>query len=258
MIESVNALDKVRIYIIECPVMKNPKDNKSLAKSLYGVCLDKDISFFIGKNTEHYLESGLESIENSIERGSIDEIKAIKGLAALIKLSAEKNVNLLNKNMCFAGESHSYQYISTMSEEASGVYVYEHNKMEGTLKKSIFERLMSDKGISAVFTKDLSRVIPQCDIVIADSSVELEMYGSMLTGKILVGDNSAIGNFEKISQVLLWYDSLEDLPEHNNLVYFNDELLGILRHFYRERGSIDFIRRFPYIFLSRNSKQYPV
>jgi hypothetical protein len=203
---------------------------------------------------EYYLGSGLESIENSIERGNIDEIKAIKGLAALIKLSGEKSINLLNKNMCFIGDSHSYQFISTMSEEASGVYIYEHDKMEDTLKESIFKRLMCDKGISAVFSKDLSRMISQCDIVIADNSLELEMYERMLTGKVLMGGNSAIGSFEKIDQVLLWYDSLKDLAENNNLIYFNNELLGILRHFYRERGSIDFIRRFPYIFLSQNSK----
>lgn len=254
IIESDNAPDKVSIYIIECPVMKKPKDNRSLAKSLCRVCLDKDISFFIGKNMEYYLGSGLESIENSIERGNIDEIKAIKGLAALIKLSGEKSINLLNKNMCFIGDSHSYQFISTMSEEASGVYIYEHDKMEDTLKESIFKRLMCDKGISAVFSKDLSRMISQCDIVIADNSLELEMYERTLTGKVLMGGNSAIGSFEKIDQVLLWYDSLKDLAENNNLIYFNNELLGILRHFYRERGSIDFIRRFPYIFLSQNSK----
>jgi len=254
IIESDNASDKVRIYIIECPVMKNPKDNKKLTEALYRACMDKDISFFIGKNIEYYLGSGLENMEKSIERGNIDEIKAIKGLAALIKLSGEKNVNLLNKNMCFIGESHSFQYISTMSEEASGVYIYEHDKMKDILKKSIFERLMSDKGISAVISKDMDRIIAQCDIVIADNSVELKVDERNLTDKVLIGNNSAAGSFEKVNQVVLWYDSLKDLTENNNLVFFNDELLGILRHFYKERSPIDFIRRFPYIFLSRDSR----
>lgn len=249
-IESDNAEDKVRVYIIECPVMKNPKDNRNLARSLCSLCLENNISFFIGKNIDYYLESGLEYIEKSIERGNTDEIKAIKGLAAIIRLSNEEKGNLLNKNICFVGESYSYKYISTMSEEAAGVYIYEHDKMKDILRKTIFEKLMSEKGISAVFTKDLDRAISQCDIVLADSSVGLEANQRQLSGKILIGDNAAAGDFEKISQILLWYDSLEGLNEDNNLICFNDELLGILRHFYRERSSINFIRRFPYIFLS--------
>jgi len=253
IIVSNNAEDKVKVHIIECPVMKNPIDNRKVAKSLYGLCLENNISLFMGKNIEYYLGSGLEHMESSIERGSTDEIKAIKGLAALIKLSVEKNVNLLNKNMCFVGESYSYQYISTMSEEAVGVYIYEHDKMSDILKKTIFERLMSEKGISAVFTKDLDRAISQCDIVLADNSVEVETNQRGLSGKIFIGDNAAAGNFEKVSQVLLWHESLEGLTEDNSLICFNDEMLGILRHFYRERSSISFIRRFPYIFLSRTS-----
>lgn len=249
IVESCNAEDKVRVYIIECPVMKNPIDNRNVARALYSLCLENNISFFIGKNIDYYLGSGLEYMENSIERGSTDEIKAIKGLAALIRLSNKERGNLLNKNMCFAGESYSYQYISTMSEEAAGVYIYEHDKMKDILRKTIFERLISEKGISAVFTKDLDRAISQCDIVLADRSVELEANQKRLSGKILIGDNAAAGDFEKVSRILLWYDSLKGLTEDNSLVCFNDELLGILRHFYTERSSISFIRRFPYIFL---------
>ena len=38
---------------------------------------------------------------------------------------------------------------------------------------------------------------------------------------------------------------MEELAEDNGIIRFNDELLGILRHFYKERSVIDFIRRFP-------------
>jgi hypothetical protein len=252
IIEVGNRDKEVKVHIIECPLLKNPENNRKVAKSLKSLCSENNIDFFIGKNTEYYFGSSLEHIENSIERGSIDEIRAIKDLAALIKLSGEKNSNLLQKNMCFIGKSHNYKYISTMLEEAVGVFIYEHEKMDNSIKKKVFEKLMAEKGISAAFTKDLDRGISQCDIILADDSVELEAYQTCLSGKILIGGNSAEGNFEKISQVLLWYDSLEGLTEDNNIIYYNDELLGILRHFYKGKDPIDFIRRFPYIYLSVN------
>lgn len=250
IIEAGNAEKKVKVHIIECPLLKNPEDNRKVAKSVKGLCMDNNIDFFIGKNIEYYFGSGLEHMESRIERGSIDEVGAIKGLAALIKLSGEKGSNLLKKNIFFIGESHSYQYISTMLEEAAGVFIYEHEKMNNNSKKTVFERLMVEKGISAAFTKDLDRAISQCDIILADDSVELEAFQAKLSGKILIGGNSVAGNFEKISRVLLWYGSLEGLTEDNSLIYYNDEMLGILRHFYKEKGPIDFIRRFPYIYLS--------
>lgn len=248
IIEVGNDDKKVKVHIIECPLLKNPADNRKVAKLLYSLCMDNNIKFFIGRNIDYYFGSGLSYIERSIKRGSIDEVGAIKGLAALIKLSRKKNTDLIKKNMCFIGESYSYQYISTMLEEAAGVFIYEYEKLSNNSKETIFEKLMAEKGISAVFTKDLDRAISQCDIILADTSVELKSYQSKLSGKILIGSNSATGSFEKISQVILWYDSLEGLTEDNSLICFNNEMLAILRHFYKEKDPIDFIRRFPYIY----------
>lgn len=249
-IEVGNNERKVMVHIIECPVMRVPADNRKVAKALKSLCLEKSISFFIGKDTECYFGSGLEYMENSIERGITDEVKAIKGLAALIRLLADKNINLHKKNLCFIGECGSYQYVSTMADEAGGVFIHEHDKMESSFKKMVFERLMAEKGISAVFTKDLSKAISKCDIILADDSVELEAYQTELAGKILIGDNSLTGNFEKINQVLLWYDSLAGLAEDSILIRFNDEMLGILRHFYSDRGLAGFIKNYPYILVS--------
>lgn len=252
IIEAGNDDRKVMVHIIVCPVLKRPEDNRRMAKLLCSMCIENNISFFIGKNIEYYSGSGLEYLENNIERGTVDEIEGIKGLAALIKLSAEKNTSLLKKNMFFIGASHSYQYISTMTEEAAGVFIYEHDKMDNKGRKAVFERLMAEKGISAVFTKDLEKGISQCDIIAADDTVELQGYLKGLSGKVMLGDNPASGDFEKISQVRLWYNDLESLSEDNAAVCFNDEILGILRRFYKEKSLIDFIKRFPYINMIRN------
>lgn len=242
----------VRVYAIEYPIIEYSSANRRAEKFLYSLCMENKISFFIARNIKYYSGSSLEHLESRIKRGDIDEIKAVKDLAALIKLSLEKNSNLLNKKMCFIGESYGYRYINTMLEEAAGVFIYEHGKMNDSLKRAIFEKLMSERGISAVFTKDLDWAISQCDIIAADGSIELDAYKSRLDGKILIGDNTVSGNFEKIEKVLLWYESMEGFSEDNGIIRFNDELLGILRHFYKERSIIDFIRRFPYILLSRS------
>lgn len=241
----------VRVHIIECPVMGTPADNRKVLSSLRSLCLENDISFFIGKNTEYYFGSGLEHMESIMERSGTDRVKAIKALAALVKLSGERNADLLKKNMCFIGESISYRYISTMSEEASGVFIYEHEKMVGSLKKEVFERLMEEQGVSAVFTKDMHRAISQSDIIIADAGVMLEDFQAELSGKILIGENPAEGGFQKVGRVLLWYESLAGLTEDNALIRLNDEMLEILRHFYREKGLLAFLKRFPHIYISK-------
>ncbi|MDD3705574.1 MAG: hypothetical protein PHC45_05885 [Clostridiaceae bacterium] len=251
IINTNNEGDIVKVYVIECPVMKYAPDNIRVGKSLYSLCMENNISFFIGKNIEYYLESGLEHIENRIGRGDLDEIRGIKSLAALIKLSLERNSNLLNKNMCFIGKSYGYGHISAMLEEASGVFIYEHDEMNNNIKKTIFEKLMLDRGISAVFTKDLDRAITQCEIIVTDGSVNLEEYKGKLSGKILIGKSTISGDFFIIESVLLWYERLEGFSRDNGIICLNDELLGILKHFYREKNTIDFIRRFPYIMLHK-------
>ena len=193
----------MRVYAIEYPVIEYSPVNRRAEKFLYRLCMENKISFFIVRNIKYYSGSSLEHLESRIKRGDTDEIKAVKDMAALIKLSLEKNSNLLNKKMCFIGESYGYRYINTMLEEAAGVFIYEHSKMSDSFKRAIFEKLMSERGISAVFTKDLDRAISQCDIIAADGSIGLEAYKSRLDGKILIGNNTVSGDFEKIEKVLL-------------------------------------------------------
>lgn len=245
--------EKINVHLIQCPVMSATTSNHKLTKALIGLCQEKEIDFFIGRNTEYYLKGGMSGIESRVARGDTEEIRAIKDLGVLIKLSAERQVNLLKRNMCFIGGSGSYQYISTMAEEASGVIIYEHEKMDSLLKKSIFERLMAEKGISAAFTKDLGKAVAGSEIILADNTIELKGLEDCLTGKILIGDNEIKGAFEKVGRVLLWYEDMAGLSEESAITIYNNELLAILRHFYKEKSILGFLRRFPYIDFLRNN-----
>gem|GEM_PF-789432 len=245
--------EKTMVHLIRCPVMSAPAGSLKLTKALIGLCREKSISFFVGRDIEYYLRGGMSGIESRIARGDTEEIRAIKDLGALLKLSAERQVNLLGRNMCFIGESISYQYISTMSEEASGVIIHEHEKMDSLLKKSIFEGLMAEKGISAVFTKDLKRAVTESEIIMADNTVELKGLQDRLSGKVLIGNNEMTGDFEKAGRVLLWYESMLELSEESAIIKYNNELLAILRYFCKDKTVVDFLRRFPYIDFLRNN-----
>lgn len=239
--------NRVQVHLIQCPLTKSPLDNRKLGKILEGLLREKEASFYVIRNTDDCPEALLPYIDKGIGKGDTEEIAGIKALGVLIKLSGEKNTSLLKENLCFIGESFGYGYISALSEEASGVFIYDNGKADSTAGKKLFDRLMTEKGISAVFTKDLDRAIDCCGIILADDSAELEAYKERLAGKILIGNIGLKGDFEKADRILLWYDSPEELGEDDIHITFNDELLAILRHFYREKNVLDFIRRFPYI-----------
>ena len=53
-VELNNADDKIGVYIVKCPVLKDPENNRRAAMLLDNLCLENNISFFIGKNIEYY------------------------------------------------------------------------------------------------------------------------------------------------------------------------------------------------------------
>jgi hypothetical protein len=168
----------------------------------------------------------------------------------LIKLSYEKNKNLLKENMGFICGYLDYELINTVSEEAAGIMIYEHDKLDIEEKNRIFELLMTGKGISSVFTKQLSVIIRECGVLYIDESVELSSFKSELRGKLIIGNNAVEGDFMKIKDVLLWFEELKDCTQNNLKVRYNNEILAVLRHFYRDKNTIEFIKRFPYIYMS--------
>lgn len=242
--------DSFRISIVSCPYSALRSENKRIGTALRKLCLKNSIGLIVSKHNKYHAEIDTADIENGLERSSTSEVKAIKSLSALIKLSKEKNENLLQRNMGFISEDLDYDMLRTVSEEAASILIYEHDKMDTELKKKLFEMLMSEKGISAVFTKRLGRIIEECEILYVDESIELSDYNSELAGKLLIGSNPAEGEFSKIQNVLLWYEELENFTEDNPYVKYNSEILTILRHFYKDKSIIGFIRRFPHIYMS--------
>ncbi|MGE5630971.1 MAG: hypothetical protein ACM3TR_07740 [Caulobacteraceae bacterium] len=239
-----------RVYIINCPFSRVKSENRKTAKILKKICYSNDIYFIIRKHNKYYTEYDYTEVENGIERGNVEEIKAIKNLSALIKLSDERNENLLKGNIGFISASLGYETINMVSGEAVCIFIYEHSKMDINRKNAIFEKLISDKGISAVFTKDLGRIISECSILFVDGVTDLDEYKTALSGKIIIGENPVEGGFRKVTGVLLWFEELHKTTKDNIYVKYNDELLAVLRHYYKDKNPIGFIKRFPYIYMS--------
>lgn len=242
--------DDFIISIINCPYSGLKSENKRIGKALRKLCYRNGIGFIVPKYNKCCTENEYADIEDGLERGNTNEIKAIKNLSVLIKLSEEKNANLLKKNMGFIYESLNYDMLSTVSEEAASILIYDHDKIDAEFKSKVFEMLMAEKGISSVFTKKLGRIIRECEILYVDESIALNEYKSELEGKLIIGNNPIEGDFIKIHDVLLWFEELENFTQDNPYVGYNDEILAILRHFYKDKNRIGFIRRFPHIYMS--------
>lgn len=242
--------DKFRIVVINCPYSGIRSRDLRISKALRNLCLNNNICYTVADYDNNNKEKGFVYLEESTEAGNLNEIKAIKWLSALIKLSYEKNKNMLKENMGFICGYLDYELINTVSEEAAGIMIYEHDKLDIEEKNRVFELLMTGKGISSVFTKQLSVIIRECGVLYIDESIELSSFKSELRGKLIIGNNTVEGDFIKIKDVLLWFEELKDCTQNNLKVRYNNEILTVLRHFYRDRNTIEFIKRFPHIYMS--------
>jgi len=243
--------DAFRVSIIKCPCSRLQTENRRIGDALRKLCLKEGIDFVIPKNNNLYAENNIKYIERGLNIGTTGEIKAIKSLSALIKLSKDKNTNLLKKDIGFICERPEYDLIRTLSIEASSVLIYDHDKMDDRYKTEIFETLMEDKGISAVFSKNLGKIIKECEILYVDENIELAGFEADLPGKVVIGSNQVPPEAVGVKEVLLWYSELRDLSSVNPYVLYNDELLTVFRYFYKDRDIIRFLERLPYIYMSQ-------
>lgn len=241
--------DAFRIIVINCPYSSLKRENDRIGKALRDLCFSNDIHFIVAKHNKQHTEDEHIRIEYGVERGNTDEIKGIKNLAVLIKLSAERNENLLKKSMGFIADRINYDILRIVSDEAATVMVYSHDKMDIAQKNKVFEMLMAEKGISVVFTNKLERIMKECDILFVDESFGLRGYEAELPEKLIIGSTPAEGGFRKIQGVLLWFEELHNLTQNNPYVLYNDEILTVLRHFYKDKNYVDIIRRFPHIYM---------
>jgi hypothetical protein len=115
---------------------------------------------------------------------------------------------------------------------------------------------MEKKGISIVFSKELDKIIKNSDVLLLDEAIDINRYNNELKSKILLGKNQLYGDFNKVENVLMWNNYIEDLSINNNITYMNDEMLTLLRYFYPKTSYIEFIGEFEHIYLFNNKDKW--
>ncbi len=241
--------ETIRAYVISIPVMEEPRLKARMAKAFSRLCDGLDIELAAAGSAGLPAEVLLGWQRGGLGYEAMAEVQAIKTYAAVLKLSGDTGENLLWKNIGFAVDEINQHTLDILSEDAACVMLYESGSLTAVEKKAVFDKLIRKKGISAVFTKDLGGLIKACDVIIVDEKTQLAGLEAMMAGKLILGKCGAAGLFRKAESVILWNEPLKDTTESNRTAAYNDALLTVARQLYGKDSYVEFIRRFPYIYL---------
>lgn len=239
--------------VIELPV-NSDIINRKIIKKIEKLCKKNEI-------TKLYIDTRSLKLEGPISMGlvgweQIVNVKSIKALSSLIKVGEVIEQNKLKSNIGFIVENIEVHMLNTLSNDASSITIYESHGIDKKEQKKIYEEMMNEKGISIVFTKDIYKIIDNCEVIITDEKINLESYKNSLEGKILLGTNSFEGRFLNIEEVWMWCYDLETSEDKEIIRQFNNEFLCLLREHYNKEKMMDFIKRLQYIYLlDSNGKQ---
>lgn len=234
------------IFIMHCPINKdkfNNKRNRLIKELVY-----KNKIKFIVERFETKALSNVSKHKNELHYSELlPEIKAIKQLAVLLKKSQDCGENLLRGNIGFImGELNNHK-IDLLSEEAENIMLYESPYINDKQKRKLHNDYMEKKGVSIIYTKDISKLICASDIIFTDEKVDLYAYREQLKGKIILG-KSRHEEIKSIDEIILWYRALDEDTAFKALKNFNDEILSIIRYFNINLDIIDFVKKLPYIY----------
>jgi hypothetical protein len=241
-----DGIQNINIFIFDCPVNGDKVDNKRYR--LLRELVDKNKVKFLVERFETKVKSNVSPRKNEIHYSQLlPEIRAIKQLAALIKISEERQENLLTENIGFILHSVDDLIIDLLSEEAASVMLYEGLTVTEQLKTKLHNHLMEKKGVSVVFTKDITSIIANSRIIVIDDLVDITEYKEQLQNKIIVG-KSKEKTIKSINNVVLWNEALMNYGTESFPLKYNNEILVIMRYYNIKLDIIDFIKRLPYIY----------
>lgn len=236
----------INIAFFDCPVNGDKLDKKGYR--LLRALVDKSKAEFLVECFESKVQSNVSPRKDEIHYSTLlQEIRAIKQLAALIKISQERQENLLAENIGFIVGSIDNLLIDLLSEESSNVFYYEGPNLTEQLKTSLHNQFMEKKGISIVFSKDIMNIIINSTIMVIDEAVDLTEYKELLHNKIVIG-KSKEHRVKSINSVILWHEAL-NIHKNDGIEFnYNDEILTIMRYYNINLDIIDFIKKLPYIY----------
>lgn len=243
-----DGMKDINIYLFDCPVNGDKIDKRGY-KQLRDI-VDKNKIKFLVERFETKVQSNVSPRKDEIHYSKLlQEIQAIKQLAALIKISQERQERLLAGSIGFIVSSVDNLLIDLLSEESSNVYYYEGVALTEQQKTKLHNHFMEKKGVSIVFSKNIIDLISNSTILVIDEVIDLNEYKELFNNKILIG-KSKMCAIKSINNVILWSEALKINKSDCIEVLYNDEILAIMRYYNMNLDIIDFIKRLPYIYFN--------
>lgn len=241
---------EINIYFFDCPVNGEQLDKKRY--KLLRELVDKSNAKFLVERFETKVKSNVAPKKNEPHYSQLlTEVKAIKQLAAVIKLSEDRKEELLKSNIGFVMMEVDCINIDILTDEASNVMLYEGPFLTEQQKDQLHKSFMEKKGVSIVFSKDINRIILNSSILVVDEAVDLSAYLPLLQDKIILGKNKAKlpGS---IDNIILWTEELTKNDFNDKPAIYNDEIIASMRYYFAKLDIIDFIKKLPYIYFNLN------
>lgn len=241
-----DGIKDINITLLDCPVIGDKLDKRGYR--LLRELVDKNQIKFLVERFNTKVQSNVSPRKDEIHYSKIiQEIQAIKQLSALIKISQERQERLLTGNIGFIVSSIDNVLIDLLSEESSNVYYYEGTALTEQQRIKLHNHYMEKKGVSIVFSKNITDIIANSTILVIDEATVLDEYKELLNNKIVIGKNKT-GAIKSINNIILWREEINSNKPDCFEIYYNDEILAIMRYYNMNLDIIDFIKKFPYIY----------
>lgn len=165
--------DKYDIIILEIPDSDNTESRKKNRNLVENYCKKRNINTILYKKTKSdYINC---------------KIIAIKALCLLREIERKKGMNLFNRRFGIIFNDLKTILIEALAYEASSIIIFDQD-FSG--KEKLFEKVIRDKGLSIVYTKDIEIIIEKSDIIVCENTMHIRNYEHLLTNKILINNLS--------------------------------------------------------------------
>jgi hypothetical protein len=243
-----HGIQDINVTFFDCPVNGDKLDKREYR--LLRALVDKSKAEFLIERFDTKVQSNVSPRKGEIHYSKLlEEIRGIKQFAALIKISQERQENLLEGNIGFIVSSSDNLLIDLLSEESSNIFYYEGQNLTEQLKTNLHNHFMEKKGVSIVFSKDIMNILENASIIVIDEAVDLNDHKELLNDKIVIG-KSKERSIKSINSVILWHEALNINKADGLEFIYNDEILAIVRYYNINLDIIDFIKSLPYIYFN--------
>lgn len=164
------------------------------------------------------------------ELSTKDKLIAIKILCSLIMMENTDRINIFNKRFGIIFNNLNPLIIDALSREASSIIILDQEFDTWEMEK-LYQKVIKDKGLSIVYTKDLTSLIEKSDIIIGENTLSIEKHGDLLSRKIIF--------FNDWDKIKLIPNSLNYQDDSSYDYSYSDDIVEVFLNFNQSMGIWD-------------------